>query len=198
MYNIPEDEIMDYLATVKAKDPRSAFLTNQINDYKVPKNFMNSNDINPENIPDGMVYGEVEYYNSTQGVLYENVEAHRAQGWEDVYIYNHPELTQLSRESREKKARSNRSRRHNSEYYDFDPDEVLIKRKGVMMMQKDAAAQRQYEYNLHQVSRAQKLKSTEEGFNANQNDFGMKLSIVRDMQETLRNDEQSQVFDYNV
>jgi hypothetical protein len=197
MYDIAENEIDEFLNSIKAKDPRAAFINAQVHDYKKPKNVPGT-DINPENIPDGMIYGEVEFHNSSEGILYQNVEAHRDAGWEDVYIYNHPELTSVSKRTREQLDKTGYQRRNKNQYEDFDPDEHLIKRKGLLMMQKDLNAQRAYEYDLHEVTRSNKKNITQDGFNSLNNEFGMKIKIERDTQESLPRLNTPKLFDHTM
>lgn len=184
MYDIPQEDIERYLKSTAKRDLR-ANNSSRIGAFEHrPMQFWES-PIDMKYKPDNMEYGDVEYWNeSRQAVMYENIERHKDNGWSYVHKCRHKELPTVSDDTK-RRFQDNRSpSRGLSQMYEFDTDDELIKRNGLVLMEKDADAQREYENRIHAPVIAHSMKTTEKGFNSEANQFGMRMQIQADSDMT--------------
>lgn len=188
MYDIPQEDIQRYFLTTANQDTQTR---NNM------RGFNKNNELRPGNVyyddidlrykPANTEYGEVEYWNSSrQCLMLENVQLHKDHDWNFVHKMRHQELPCVTDDTREKFKDVRNPDRGQSSMYEFDTDDELIKRNGLVVMEKDAAAQREYENRLHTTAKVQALKTTEKGFNSETNEFGMTIKIQRDDDSTTR------------
>lgn len=147
--------------------------------------------LDPDNIPEDRIYGDVEYYNSVEGYKMENLEFHLDNGWEYVDRMNHPEIPAPSRITRDYflSDREGVEARGKTSHLKFDPDDQWIKRNGLIKMSKDKFLHEEYERGIHTIPTEQAKLASEEGFNNSAQAYDMKMKKSYDDQPDVETGE---------
>jgi hypothetical protein len=186
MYEYTDDEINKYLRNSPHRDS-SARIQRRTSVFssKKPSN-VTSREIDLAFKPHNMEYGYVKYWSPSEGSCLENVEWHKSEGFTYVLKIRHQELTNVS-ESTQNSFREVRETGRSPEAVslcDFDHD--LIKKNGLVLMERDKETQYNYEFRVQAPVMERQKQADPIHFNAVKQPFGMKLDIGVDEDNSIQ------------